>query len=205
MLVFVSLSCSEDLPSYHEPKSWLDTTIDGEYWLSDVDHCLRIYIRITNTFDETLEAKGLLTGTVVAFFARDPSIHKTISLNSANLVSGGYSSDGVLRIDPGKSIVLMATWSFAGDKVPDDRGRDLASRAEGSATFFTFVEDKTCEARKFARPEDLVLQAEVTVFDSKPTITVGPRVFPFCFVSNFVSVKVCPRVYTIPPCSNWPK
>jgi hypothetical protein len=203
--VLSSLSCTEQLPLYQEPDVLLNAKVDGEYWLSDVDHSLRFYVRITNTFDETLEGKAQLTGSVVAFFARDTTIRKTFLLNSSNLLSGNYSPDGTLRIDPGKSIVLKAVWQFSDNKVIDDGGRDLAFRGEGPATFFSFVTDNTCEWRRFARPEDLILQATVTVFSGKAPITAGPTVYPFCFVSNFVEVNVCPRVYTIPPCSNWPK
>ena len=203
LLVLTSLSCNEDLPPYQEPEVLLKATVEGEYWLSVDDHSLRIYVRITNTYDETLEGKASLTGSVVATFARDPSIHKTIPLTSSNLFSGDYSPDETLRIDPGKSIVLRAVWQFSGDKVIDDNGRDLAFRGDGPPTFFSFVTDKTCEWRRFARPEDLILEATVTVFERKPNVTAGPTVHPFCFVSNFVEVNVCPRVYTIPACSNW--
>lgn len=202
--MFSVFSCNEVLPVYQEPEVLLKATIEGEYWLSVDDHSLRFYVEITNTFDETLEAKAQLTGSVVAFFARDTTIRKTFLLTSSNILSGNYSPDATLRIDPGKSVVLKAVWQFSGDKVVDDSGRDLAFRGEGLPTFFSFVTDQTCESRRFARPEDLIVRATITVFNGKAPVTAGPMVYPFCFVSNFVEVNVCPRVITVPPCGNWP-
>lgn len=205
MLVLLSLSCNEELPPYNEPEVLLNATVEGEYWLSVDDHSLNFYVRMTNTFDETLEGKATLRGEVVAFFARDTTIRKTLPLGISNLISGDYTPDGTLRIDPGKSIVLKAVWRFNGNKVIDDGGRDLTFPGEDTAAFFSFVEDKTCEWRRFARPEDMILKATVTVYSGKAPVTAGPTVFPFCFVSNFVDVRVCPRVYTIPACRNWPQ
>lgn len=198
-----SHSCNESLPPYQEPQQLYNATIDGKYWLSDTEHSLTVYFRITNVFDETLEGPALLTGKIQISSARDTSIHKTFLLGTTNLFSGYVLIGKTLRIDPKQTMVLKATWDFIGDKVSDDKGRNLAGDS-ATASFFTYVEDKTCQWRRLARPEDLLLQGTVRLFERTAPLEAGPTVFPFCFVTNFVSVKLCPRIETVPPCSNWP-
>ncbi|MEK6756234.1 MAG: hypothetical protein AABZ02_08795 [Bacteroidota bacterium] len=193
--------CDEPLPPYQEPDKLFIGRIEGEYWLSDTEHSLRVYLYVTNIFDETLESPASLKGTIEIFFARDPNIRKTFSLSSLDLVSArGYNpSRGVIRIDPRETIVFRVTWDFPENKIIDDIGRDLAD-------FFTYFQDKTCKERKLARLEDLVLQGSLKVFERTAPVAVGSTVFTFCYVTNFVSVKVCPEIVTRPPCVNyWPQ
>ena len=203
VVVISSHSCNESLPPYQEPQQLFNATIDGKYWLSDIEHSLTVFFRITNAFDETLEGPALLTGKIQISSARDTSIHKTFSLGTANLFSGYTLNGKTLRIDPKQTMVLKATWDFPGDRVIDDNGRNLAGDT-ASASFFTYVEDKTCQWRRLARPEDFVLQGTVTIFARTAPVEAHPTIFPFCFVTNFVDVKRCARVETVPPCINWP-
>lgn len=203
VVMISSHSCNESLPPYQEPQQLFNATIDGKYWLSDIEHSLTVYFRITNAFDETLEGPALLTGRIQISSARDTSIHKTFSLGTANLFSGYTLIGKTLRIDSKQTMVLKATWDFPGDRVVDDNGRNLAGDST-TASFFTYVADKTCQWRRLARPEDLLLQGTVRLFDRTAPLEAGPIVFPFCFVTNFVSVKYCPHIETVPPCSNWP-
>ncbi len=196
-------SCDEELPVYEEPTARLDAKIEGEYFLSDVEHSLRVYVRITNLYDETLDGAASLTGSIKLFSARDTSIHKTFPLSRANLVTGTINSSGILKIDPKETIVLKATWDFPENRVVDDYGRNLSGDST-TARFFSFVQDPTCQFRFFARPEDFVLEGIVPPFSHREQHPVGPTVFRFCFVTNFVPVKDCPRIVTTVPCSNWP-
>lgn len=198
-----SLSCNEELPPYREPEALLTATLDGEYWLSDTEHSLRVYIRVKNIYEETLEGPAALTGTVNIVSVRDPSVKKTLTLGAKNLTWGDYSN-GILRIDPKSTITLQAVWLFPGDTVRIDDGRDIAHVQNGSGfVFLNFVNDSTCRYRKLARPEDLLLDATLTVFSKKAPIVIEPVVFPFCFISNWVSTKMCPHIATIPPCGYW--
>jgi len=199
-------SCKEPLPSYREPEQLFSGRIEGEYWLSDTEHSFRIYIYVTNIFDETLEGPASLKGSIELFFGRDPRIRKTFTLNSQNLISprSYYPATGSLRIDPKQTLVFQAIWYFPANQVIDDSGRNLTGDTT-TASFFSYVDDKTCKWRKLARPEDLVLEGNVNLFEKSAPVLVGPKVFPLCFVTNFVDVRICPRIITIPPYENyWP-
>ena len=197
-------SCNESLPLYQEPQTLFTATIDGEYWLSDVEHSMRVYFRITNVFDETIEDKAPFSGSIEIISARDSTIHKTFPLSSANLYVGFMPVPGTLRINPKETIVIKATWDFLDNKVVDDNNRNLVGDS-ASNPFFSFITDPACKYRKLARTEPLVLQGTVTLFQRSAPIKAGPTIFPLCFVSNFVSVQVCPRIQTIPACTNWPQ
>jgi len=199
-------SCKEPMPSYREPEQLFNGRIEGEYWLSPEEHSLRIYIYVTNVFDETLEGPASLKGSIELFFARDQRIRKTFTLNSQNLLTSRIynPATGLLRIDPKQTAVFQAIWYFPADKVIDDSGRNLAGDST-TVSFFSYMDDKTCKWRKLARPEDLVLEGNVNLFEKTAPVLVGPTVFPLCFVTTFVSVQLCPRIVTIPPCENyWP-
>lgn len=205
-LMFSSHSCDEPLPPYQDPQKLFEARIDGEYWLSDTEHSLRVYLRVTNVFDETLEGPASLNGSIVISSAKYPNVQKTLLLSRLNLTNPrGYDPNtGSLRIDSKETMIFRATWDFVEDKVIDDSGRNLAGDSV-TASFFTYIEDKTCKWRKLARPEDFILQGTLKILYRTAPVTAGPTVFPFCFVTNFVDVRVCPQISTIPPCSNWPQ
>jgi len=203
-MLFSFHSCDEDLPTYVEPSALLDAKIDGEYFLSDTEHSLRVYLRVTNRYEETLDGSALLNGTIVVFSARDTTVRKTLTLTPANLVQGSISPSGLLKIDPKETIILKATWGFPGNRVIDDAGRNLSGADTTRGGFFTIVPDPDCPYRYFAQPEDFVLTGSVTLFSQRAPVSAGPTVFRFCFVTNFVDVRVCSRVITVTPCSNWP-
>jgi hypothetical protein len=203
LFAFCFHSCDEELPVYTEPTARLDAKIEGEYFLSDVEHSLRAYVRITNLYDETLDGPASLTGSIVLFAARDTSIHRTFPLTRANLVAGTVNASGILKIDPKETIILKATWDFPGNSVIDDYGRHLSGDS-ATVHFFSYVQDPTCRFRLFAKPEDFVLQGTVNLFSQRAPVSAGPTIFRFCFVTNFVPVKDCPRIVTTVPCSNWP-
>lgn len=205
MLGFLTMivSCKEELPTYKEPETLLTVTVEGQYWLSDTEHYVAGIIRITNIYEETLEGAASLSGEVTIAFARNPAIKKTLKLSSGNLISGSYSAGGVLRINPKEVVVLKAVWSFPGDNVFVDGGRDIAHTSNGLPPFLRLGKDSTCDKRQLAQPEDLLLQADVTVFSKKAPVTTDIAVLPFCFISNFVSTKFCPHIATMPPCNYW--
>ena len=203
LFAFCLHSCDEELPVYEEPDARLEATITGEYWLSDVEHSLRIYVNITNRYEETLDGFADLNGSIVLFFPKDTTIRKTLPLTRSNLVAGTVNSSGTLKIDPNETIVLKAIWDFSGNRIIDDFGRRITGDSL-DVFFFSFVKDPDCPYRFFARPEDLVLQGSVNVFSKRAPVTVGPTIFRFCYVSTFVPVYQCQRVITQVPCSNWP-
>ncbi|MBM4159498.1 MAG: hypothetical protein FJ217_00205 [Ignavibacteria bacterium] len=210
LVLFLALMpgpCDEPLPAYKEPDRLFDVRLRGEYFLGMYEHSLRVYVEITNIFDETLVGPASLTGTVQVTAADDPNVRKTLTFTSQNILTArGYNAgSGILKIDPQEKIVLRATWYFAENKVVDDSGRDLAHGNEGRDPFFSYVVDKTCEFRKLARPEDFILQGQIKVFQRTGPAVADPSVFPFCFITNFVDSKTCPTIMTDPPCNYWPE
>jgi hypothetical protein len=204
MMLFSFHSCDEDLPTYVEPSALLEAKIDGEYFLSDTEHSLRVYLRVTNRYDETLDGSALLSGHIVVFSARDTTVRKSLTLTRASLVQGSISPSGLLKIDPNETIILKGVWDFPGNSVIDDSGRNLSGGDSTRGGFFKIVKDPECPFRYFAQPEDFVLKGSVTLFSQRAPVSAGPTVFRFCYVTNFVDVRVCPRVITVTPCSNWP-
>jgi hypothetical protein len=207
-LLFSSLSCNEELPPYTEPETLLTAALEGEYWLGEEEHSLRVSVRVTNIYEETLDGPASLTGTITIVSARDPSVVKTLTLGPQNLTWGNYSN-GILRIDPKSTITLQAVWLFPadseliGNNVFVDDGRDIAHYRRGVAPFLSFVNDSTCQYRRLARPEDFLLQATLTVFSKKGPISTETVVFPLCLISNWVDTKICPHIATRPPCGYW--
>ncbi len=207
-LLFSSLTCKEELPPYAEPETLLTATLEGEYFLGESEHSLRVSVRVTNIYEETLDGPASLSGAITIVSARDPSVVKTLTLGPQNLTWGNYSN-GILRIDPKSTITLQAVWIFPadseliGNNVFIDDGRDIAHYRGGVAPFLTFVKDSTCGARKLALPEDLLLQATLTVFSKKGPLSTETVVFPLCLISNWVDTKICPHILTMPPCNYW--
>jgi hypothetical protein len=202
-ILTVMVSCNEELPPYDEPNNLLVVTVEGQYWLSDTEHYVAAIIRIKNTYEETLEGAASLAGEVIVSFARDPSVTKTLKLSSGNLVLGNYSAGGILRIDPKEVVVLKTVWTFPGDSVFADGGRDLAHHSRGLPPFLRLQGDTMCVQRQLAQPEDLLLQASVTVFTRNSPMVPEIAIFPFCFISDFISTKICPHITTMPPCNYW--
>jgi len=202
LLAFILPSCDENLPPYDEPDAKLASNIWGEYHLVQDEHSLRVYVQITNLYEETLSAKSPLKGAVVLFFPRDTSVHKTLPLSSANLVTENVFANGILTINPKQSILFKAVWTFPGDSVIDDLGRDLRG-TESKPGFFSFVSDQSCNLRVFAKPEDVILQASISLFAQRAPVQTAQTPYRFCFISTFVPATLCPLISTVTPCSNW--
>jgi hypothetical protein len=193
-----SLSCYEELPPYKEPDSFLAATISAQYLLKVQEHSLRLFVEVRNLYHETLEGPIDITGAITVTFARDPAVKKTFPLSKQNLTRYNPSPSGDLRIDPNGTIILQAIWLFSGDSVIVDGGTDLSHGPEGRAPFLNFINDPTCSLRKLALPENLLLEATLTVFGQKGQVSTGTVVFPFSFVSKYVDPRVCPQITMIP-------
>ncbi len=182
-------SCEENLPTYEMPENVLRCTIKVDYVLSPTDNSIKVYFIIYNAFDETLEAPGVLTGTISLTSVRDPEIKKTYEVGPATLIAArGYNRfTGMLRIDPGDSIRYLVSWNFQ----QADNGLDLR------IGFFRYYGDLICNgpaiARCLAYTEPFAIEANVQVYHQTAPQSAS-TLYPLCFVSRYVLPKLCPSV-----------
>ncbi|MBI3110423.1 MAG: hypothetical protein HYZ01_02520 [Ignavibacteriales bacterium] len=181
ILISTSLSfstCDEFLPAYSEPDAVLEATLSTQYVLDITDNSLKVYLTARNVFDETLQAKADVTGTIELESLRDPSVRKAFLLSAANFIEApGYNRNtGILTINPHQSVRLGVSWNF----VTDDAGRDI--RRE----FFKYIEDPTCEDRCFALTEDWVVRGRVQLFEKTGSSVADSIQYALCFVNQYV-------------------
>ena len=186
--------CSESLPVYQEPQKLFDGKIEGAYALTIIDNSMKVYLSVTNIFDETFEGQGVLTGSIEIVSARDPNVRKTFSISGGNVISArGYDRATVrLVIDPGDTLRLGVSWNLV-----DDSGRDLRR------DFFSYIEDSTCleYTRCLAFTEDFVLKGNVKLYDRTAPVLAGPTAYSFCYVTKWINPKDCPPIITSAPCN----
>lgn len=185
-LTVFSLSCKEPLPPHEDPRNVFDGTIDAEYVYAPDDNSLKIRFAIKNKFDETLQGKASLTGSIQISLRRIPDRKRTFSLSSANLIQArNYNPNSrELTIDPGDSIRLAVSWNFV-----DDKGIDLRQGV------FQYVIDPTCPTyRRIALREILIVKANLTVFDRTEDVNVGPVIVPICHINAWVDTRICPLI-----------
>jgi hypothetical protein len=186
--------CSESLPVYQEPQKLFDGKIEGAYALTIIDNSMKVYLSVTNIFDETFEGQGVLTGSIEIVSARDPNVRKTFSISGGNVISArGYDRATVrLVIDPGDTLRLGVSWNLV-----DDSGRDLRR------DFFSYIEDSTCleYTRCLAFTEDFVLKGNVKLYDRTAPVLAGPTAYSFCYVTKWINPKDCPPIITSALCN----
>jgi len=186
--------CSESLPVYQEPQKLFDGKIEGAYALTIIDNSMKVYLSVTNIFDETFEGQGVLTGSIEIVSARDPNVRKTFSISGGNVISArGYDrATGRLVIDPGDTLRLGVSWNLV-----DDTGRDLRR------DFFSYIQDATCleYTRCLAFTEDFVLKGNVKLYDRTAPVLAGPTAYSFCYVTKWINPKDCPPITTSAPCN----
>lgn len=176
--------CNEALPPYIDPREVFEGTIQGAY--------LRVYLDVTNSYDETLEGPAVLSGEVEIVYATDPSLSWKLMITSANLLtSRNYNpSTGVLRVDAGETLRFLLNWG-----VIADNGVDLSSQV------FRYWEDPDCSyGRCIAEKEAFIARGSVTIFKKTGTITFGPILFSLCHVIGDVPPNFCPPLDHMVPC-----
>lgn len=181
----LQLSCDESLPSRDNTPKTFETTLSTQYFLAQFDNSLKIYVTVKNVFDETLEDKAILKGTLELTLVRNPQIKKTIKLTTENIITAPkYNREtGVLTLDPGRSFVMGYSWDFQADSsvsLPD--------------SIFKYYSDETCFGRKIAFQEDVLIKGELVVFKQAPLIVIYPTKFSFCYVDRWIRPGSCPPI-----------
>jgi hypothetical protein len=127
LLLGLNLSCDESLPPYEIPQTLFKGTIRPVFVTTRGVH-LWIILTAQNTFDETLQDVPSLKGSFEIVLARDPSIRKTVTFDSKDLLyhyNGllGYPNyanvpnlaGGVLTINSKDSVRFFYDWMFMSD------------------------------------------------------------------------------------------
>lgn len=179
----VSLSgCKEELPTYQDPQDVLQGLLVGDYTITRTENAMKAYFSIKNMYDETLEARSILTGRMVLTWDKDPTFRRTIDLNDVYVIyAKSYNSTTrVLRLDPGDSIRLGFSWTFLSDD-----GRDLRQ-------LVFMISDPTCLVRNISQ-EDVQMHVEAWMDIFERTQTVSPKkiIYRFQLVREFVDPRAC--------------
>lgn len=155
ILVF-SLSCDESLPPRQDPTNLFKARVQASYYYSPFANVVLIQLIAVNDFDETLNDRIGIDGTIVVASNRDTSVHKTFQLFASNLIHGTYDpSTATLTIDPGDSVVIQVSWDFT-----DDAGDSL------STDFFHYVIDVTCRQRMITDLENFTIVGKTKLYAS---------------------------------------
>jgi hypothetical protein len=174
IVLVLSLSCDESLPPYDTPATLFRGTIRPMF-VQQGSH-LWVILTVQNTFDETLQDVPSLKGSLEIVLARDPSIHKTVTLDSKDLLyhfNGllGYPNyanvpnltGGVLTINPKDSVRFFYDWTFTSDD-----GVYLPTKV------FHMHEDPKYPGNFIADPETLILRGYVQVFTKTGLVIFEP-------------------------------
>lgn len=153
MGIFLS-SCDESLPPRQNPADLFSSRVHPYYSYTPTANNVVVDLIAVNNFDETLNDRLHLEGSVVITSSRDTAVHKTIQLDASNLIRGNYDPvKGTLTIDPGDTVVIEAVWDFT-----DDAGANLTQ------SFFNYKVDSTCIQRMMSSPESFTVSARSRLF-----------------------------------------
>lgn len=184
LLVGLSLSCKEPLPSYQDPTQVFSGTLRPVYQYSGTQNSLNAQLVVVNDYDETFEGRTLFEGTIEIVLARKPDLKKTFFLSSSNLIQGKYNPGSrVLTLDPGDSVRVGVAWNFV-----DDRGTDLRQQE------FFYRTDPTCTLRRIAAEEVFTLTGRLKLFDRTEEIKFGPVTYALCHVNVWVDPRLCTSI-----------
>lgn len=193
--------CNESLPPYENPRDLLAGGISATYVLTENQNVVRVFLDVTNRYDETLEGPADFTGSISITMAADPRFNMTFPLSAAQLMTPGVynSGTGVITIDPGETIRFGVTWDLVasnGVNLPD--------------SVFVYWTDPDCPSggppatpgpRCVAEEVVFLLEGGVTIFETTAPATAAPMMFSLCHVDKFVFGSYCDLVADFIPCS----
>lgn len=193
--------CNESLPPYSTPQDYLKGSIQGGYVITDSDNSVKIYLDVTNRYDETLEGPAVLLGEMEISLLRNQAFRKSFAITPGNLLTtGNYNTTtGEIRIDPGQTIRFGVSWDLI-----DENGVDLRD------SVFQYWIDPECPnggppsgtgPRCIAEEERFVIRGAVDVFRQTGHVVAGPEPFILCHVDKFVFGSICPLIDNGNPCS----
>ncbi len=193
--------CNENLPPYATPRDYLKGSIQGGYVITDSDNSVKIYLDVTNRYDETLEGPAVLVGEMEISLLRNEAFRKSFAISLGNLMTAGAynATTGQIKIDPGQTIRFGVSWNLV-----DENGVDLRD------SVFQYWIDPDCPnggppsgsgPRCIAEEERFVIRGSVDVFGQAGHVVAGPEPFILCHVNKFVFGSFCSLIDYGNPCS----
>jgi hypothetical protein len=194
--MFLFNTCHESLPLRLDPARVFDGAIEARYVLSNpqflVENNIEVCLKVTNIYDETLQAKAILAGNLTITLKDDTSYHRTVPLGTNNIISANYDRNTqILTMDPCAFIHLRYVWDFR-----DDNGQDLRN------SLLAVHADPSCPYRHIANPATIIVSGNLKIFDRTEVVWFGPIQFTFTYSDVFTKDTDCPPVTTDSPCGS---
>ena len=188
-----SLACQETLPPLENPGVIFKTTITADYKLNLQENSVHVFVDIKSNYDETVQERADVVGSVTITSLRDARFTRTILLGAADLrTAGKYNpSTGMLTVGPGDVLRFEVVWDLR-----DDNGVYVP------AALFRYFEDPDCPVRCVAEEEVFVMRGGVKLCDQVARIDAEEFDFSICHIKAFVDG--CTAVVTGIPCSKRP-
>ncbi len=175
------VSCKESLPPRVSPASLFNLNVTAYYNYTPAANDVVIHAVMVNHFDETLNGRAGVSGSLLVTSARDTSVHKTIQLSGVNIIHANYNAiTDTLTVDPGDSVVIEAAWDFT-----EDNGRNL-----NQTEFFQYSVDRTCQQRMIASPELFFIASKIRLFENLGYATFETNI-EFQHYNIFVGPRDC--------------
>ncbi len=188
--ILIPGGCDESLPSYREPSAVLQGKVEANYILTSSDNRVGVAVTAINRYEESLEGRRVVTGSIEIRSKRKPELRKTLDVSSVHLVYARFhnSQTGMVRMDPGDSVRFLVSWNLAGGDTPGDNE---------FLELFSYYIDPTCPGpppspmRTIAFRETFILSGELKVFEQVSPVSIGPTEFSFCRISQWVPPNAC--------------
>lgn len=182
LLALSSISCNESLPVYQDPRDVFAEMVEGAYTVSRTENAMKVYLTIVNKYDETLDARALLTGRIVVTWEQDLTFQRTFNLTDAHIITvRSYNpSTRQLRLDPGDTIRFGISWNFLSDD-----GRNLKD-------LVIFRRDPTCNNRFISlNPVNIQVDATMSLFERTETVAPQRFLYRFTLIREYVDPRDC--------------
>jgi hypothetical protein len=186
-LLLILLACDESLPPRSDPSKLFEGSLSTKYSLLWNENVLRIEVNLVNVYDETIQAKAHMSGTVEVVLIRDTAIRKTIHFDASHLVTTKLYNQATqeVTIDPGETIRFVYVWNFT-----DNNNVDMPEDV------FHYYPDPNCSGRLLAFNETFSLTCSFQIIEKLGSVQFAPAVLSLCYIRNYLGPKDCPAPLT---------
>jgi hypothetical protein len=188
--------CDETLPQREEPAKVFTATVYGVYIYRIDVNAVGVRVNIVNTFDETLQAKLSLDGSVDIQWNRSPEYRASIPLRNFTIIHSGVLDPltAILTLDPGDSLTLFTVWNLMTDDIVF------------IPSMFDYNEEQGCPTprgnlRVSKRRETFNFSGRVKIMDRAGYTLISPSSFDLCYYADYwVDPRTCPNNLAGWPC-----
>jgi len=182
-LLMLVLACDESLPPRNDPSILFKGYLSTKYSLLWNENVLRVVVSLVNIYDETVQAKASITGTVEVALIRNTAYRKTIHFNASHLITPKFynSITQELTINPGDTVRFVYVWNFT-----DDNNVNLTEDV------FHYYLDPNCIFRHLAYNEQFLLTGSFQIIEKIGKVQLEPALLSLCYIRNFLGPHDCP-------------